>query len=108
MGANELEKHVAALSRSEKARLLQQLIRELGDVFPGIDSRPDVCGGEACVVRTRIPVWQLEQLRRMGASDAQILTAYPTLRSEDLSEAWAYSRSHADEIQRHIAENEAA
>lgn len=108
MSSAELEQHLAGLTRAEKARILQVLIRDLGDSFPGIDSRPDVCGGESCIVRTRIPVWVLESLRRQGATEAQILTSYPMLRSEDLVEAWAFVRAHRDDIDRHIAENEAA
>lgn len=46
---------VSKLTRDEKAALVQDLVRDLGDVFPGIESRPDVCGGDACIVRTRIP-----------------------------------------------------
>lgn len=108
MSRSELEQHLAGLSRAEKARLVQALVRELGDSFPGIDSRVDVCGAEPCIVRTRIPVWVLESLRRQGVSEAQILTSYPTLRSEDLVEAWAFVRVHRDDIDRQITENEAA
>lgn len=76
--------------------------------FPGIESYRNVCGGEACIVRKRIPVWLLVQARRLGSSDADLLRAYPTLRAEDLANAWAYARAHPDEIDRQIAENEAA
>jgi uncharacterized protein (DUF433 family) len=82
--------------------------RDLGDAFPGIDSDPAVSGGEACIVRTRIPVWVLVQARRLGTSEADLLRSYPTLRAEDLANAWAYYRSHREEIERQIAENEAA
>ena len=75
--------------------------------FPGIESRPGVCGGEPCIVRTRIPVWMLEQARRLGVSEAELLRSYPTLRAEDLANAWAYVRSHRDEINREIQDNEA-
>ena len=105
---DDVKKAVSNLSRSEKALLAQSLVRELGDAFPGIESRPDVCGGEPCIVRTRIPVWVLEQARRLGTSEADLLRSYPTLRAEDLAEAWAYVRSHPDEIERQIRENEAA
>jgi uncharacterized protein (DUF433 family) len=50
----------------------------------------------------------LEQLRRLGASDADILRAYPTLRAEDLANAWAYVRAHRGQIDQEIADNEAA
>jgi uncharacterized protein (DUF433 family) len=76
--------------------------------FPGIESVPGVCGGEACVVRTRIPVWVLEQSRRQGISEAELLRSYPTLRAEDLANAWSYVRSHRSEIDRQISENEEA
>ena len=102
------EQLLAKMSRAEKAQLLQWAARDLGDVFPGIESRPDVCGGEPCIVRTRIPVWTLEQARRLGKSEADLLRAYPTLRAEDLANAWAYVRSHGEEISRQISENEAA
>ena len=101
------EELLARMSRAEKAQVLQWAARDLGDAFPGIESRPGVCGGEPCLVRTRIPVWLLEQARRLGTSEAELLRAYPTLRAEDLANAWAYVRSHRDEIVRQIEENEA-
>ena len=104
----EAEKLLSAMTRAEKAQLLQWVVRDLGDAFPGIDSIPGVCGGEPCIVRTRIPVWVLEQARRLGTSEAELLQCYPTLRAEDLVHAWAYVRSHRDEIEQQIRENEAA
>ena len=97
---------LASMNRAEKAELLQQLLAELGDSFPGIESRAGVAGGAPCIVRTRIPVWLLEQARRLGTSEADLLRAYPTLRAEDLTNAWAYVRTHREEIERQIAENE--
>ena len=104
----EAEKLLSRMTPGEKAELLQRLVRDLGDAFPGIDSVPGVCGGEPCVVRTRIPLWVLEQARRQGASEADLLRSYPTLRAEDLANAWAYVRAHRDEINEQIRENEAA
>lgn len=104
----ELEETIARLSRSEKAQILQWVARDLGDTFPGIDSTPDVLGGEARIVRTRIPVWVLVQARRLGASEADLLRSYPTLRAEDLANAWAYARLHAEAIEQDILENETA
>jgi uncharacterized protein (DUF433 family) len=82
------------------------IARDSGDTFPGIDSIPGVSGGEPCIVRTRIPVWVLVQARRLGTSEAELLRAYPTLRAEDLANAWAYARSHREEIDQQIRENE--
>ena len=104
----EAEKLLPSLTRAEKAQLVQWVIAELGDTFPGIESRPGVCGGEPCIVRTRIPVWVLEQGRRLGVSEADLLRSYPTLRAEDLTHAWAYVRAHRDEIEQQIRDNEEA
>lgn len=76
--------------------------------IPGIESTPGVCGGEPCIARTRIPVWVLEQLRRAGASDSELLRAYPTLRNEHLTNAWRYVRAHWQEIEDQIRENKDA
>jgi uncharacterized protein (DUF433 family) len=97
----------AKMSRAEKAQVLQWAAHDLGDAFPGIESRPGVCGGEPCVVRTRIPVWVLEQARQLGTSESELLRDYPTLRAQDLANAWAFVRSHRDEITRQIEANEA-
>ena len=102
----EAEKLLPNLTRGEKAQLLQWVARDLGDAFPGVESISNVCGGEPCIVRTRIPVWLLEQARRLGTSEAGLLQAYPTLHAQDLANAWNYVRSHAEEIDRQIQENE--
>lgn len=106
-GLSDFEKPLPNLSPGERAQVLKWVVQQLGDAFPGIDSRPEVCGGEPCIVRTRIPIWLLEQSRRLGASEQALLAAYPTLRAEDLVNAWAYVRSHTAEIDVPIAENEA-
>jgi uncharacterized protein (DUF433 family) len=95
------------MSSGEKAQVLQWLARDIGGALPGIESTPNVLGGEPCIVRTRIPVWLLVQARKLGGSEAEILRAYPTLRAEDLTNAWAYYDAHKDEIEQQIAENEA-
>lgn len=107
-GLQDAEKLLSKLTRAEKAQLLQWVARDLGEAFPGIESIPGVCGGEPCIVRTRIPVWLLEQARSLGVSEAEILRCYPTLRAEDLANAWAYVRAHREELARQIAEHEAA
>ncbi|RMF27842.1 MAG: DUF433 domain-containing protein [Chloroflexi bacterium] len=104
----EIEGLLAQMKRAEKAQLLRWIVQDLGEAFPGIESQPDVCGGEPCIVRTRIPVWLLVQARRLGSSEADLLRAYPTLRAEDLANAWAYYRAHREEIERQIREHEEA
>lgn len=104
----EAEKLLSNMTRAEKAQLLQWVVRDLGDSFPGIESTSNVCGGEPCIVRTRIPVWILVQAKLLGMSEADLLHSYPSLRAEDLVNAWAYYRSHREEIEQQIHENEAA
>ena len=76
--------------------------------FPGIESTPGVCGGDPCVAGTRITVWLLEQAKRLGATDANLLAWYPGLHAVDLANAWAFVASHGTEIEAAIRENEAS
>jgi uncharacterized protein (DUF433 family) len=105
---DELEKKIESLTRAEKVQLLQWVVRDLGDAFPGIESQPGACGGEPCIVRTRIPVWVLHEMHRQGVREADILRSYPSLRAEDLANAWAYVRAHREEIEAQIQEHEEA
>jgi uncharacterized protein (DUF433 family) len=107
-GIEEAEKLLATVSRAEKAQLLQWVVRDLGDASPGVESIPGVCGGEPCVVRTRIPIWVLVHARQLGTSEAELLRSYPVLRAEDLTNARAYYRAHRGEIEEQIRDNEAA
>jgi uncharacterized protein (DUF433 family) len=104
----EIENLLPSLSRAEKAQLLQWVARDLGEASPGIEISPKVCGGEPCLVRTRIPVWLLVQAKRLGTSESELLRSYPSLRAEDLANAWAYERTHKDEIDKQIISNETA
>ncbi len=72
-----------------------------------ISKKPDRCGGDACIRETRIPVWVLVNYRRLGASDADILQAYPGLTAADLEAAGEYAAENREEIDRAIRENEA-
>ena len=96
------------LTPGEKSQLFVSFARDLGIASHGIDTDPRICGGEPCIIRTRIPVWVLVQSRRLGMSEADILKSYPALRAEDLVNAWAYEGSHREEVDRQIAENEKA
>lgn len=104
----EIGKQLPSLSAAEKAQLLQWVARDVSGAIPGIERTPGVCGGEPCVVRTRIPIWILERARQLGSSEADLLFAYPTLRAQDIVNAWAYVDAHREEIERQIAENEEA
>jgi uncharacterized protein (DUF433 family) len=104
----EARKLLTSMTRAEKAQVLQWVVRDLGDAFPGIESTPGVCGGDPCIVRTRIPIWMLVQARRLGTSEAELLRSYPSLRAEDLTNAWAYCRAYRRDIELQIREHESA
>jgi uncharacterized protein (DUF433 family) len=108
MTPRELFEALAAMTPADKAEVVERLTPDIVGVWPGIERTQGVCGGAACIVRTRIPVWILENLRRLGSTDAQLLASYPTLRAADLVHAWAYADAHRAEIDEAIAENEAA
>ena len=72
----------------------------------GIERTPGVCGGDACVRRTRIPVWLLVRARQLGSSDEEILEDYPTLNRRDLDNTWCYYEQHRADINQQIADNE--
>jgi uncharacterized protein (DUF433 family) len=96
------------MSIADKTQLLQWVISDLTNVFPGIEKTPNVCGGDACVAKTRIPVWSLVNSRRLGMSDEDILRNFPTLIQVDLKNAWNYFRANQAEIEAEIHENEIA
>jgi uncharacterized protein (DUF433 family) len=71
-----------------------------------ISKRAERCGGDACIRDLRIPVWAVVNYRRLGATDAEILQAYPSLQPSDLMAAFAYAAAHGDEIDAAIRRNE--
>jgi uncharacterized protein (DUF433 family) len=95
------------LSPGEKAQLLQWVVSDLTNIFPGIEKTPGVCGGDACIAGTRIPVWAIVNARRLGMPDKEILYNYPSLVREDLKNARNYYRANKEEIDEQIQENEA-
>lgn len=108
MTVQEVEAQLDHLNQDEKGHLFQRLALDLIHAWPSIEKTPSVQGGDACVVRPRIPVWTLEAYRRLGWSDAQILANFPTLRPADLAFAWFYVAAHPEEIEQALQEQEAA
>jgi len=104
---NEAEQAIANLSESDKAQLLRWLEKEVKNGFAGIEKTENVMGGAACIRQTRIAVWMLEQARRQGVSEVDLLRNYPGLTAQDLVNAWDYANSHREEIENQIRENEA-
>ncbi|AFZ08639.1 protein of unknown function DUF433 [Oscillatoria nigro-viridis PCC 7112] len=67
-----------------------------------IQKTPGVCGGNARIRNTRIPVWTIISFYKLGASDDEILRNYPGLTPEDLKVVLSYYEQHQYEIDRVI------
>ena len=78
------------------------------DTWTAIDKNPGVSGGDAVIVRTRIPGWALEGYRRLGWRETEILENFPSLRASDLVQAWAYIAAHRAENELALHANEEA
>lgn len=102
----KIEALLIDMSNGEKAQLMKWLFNDIGQAAIGIEKTKGICGGSACIVRTRIPVWLLVEARNLGTTEAALLQSYPTLRAEDLTNAWAYYRINKKEIDLEIKENE--
>ena len=98
MTLQQIQPQLLALSPDEKAQAINLLIASLTDSWPGISKTPNVMGGDACIRKTRIPVWLLVSLRNQGATEAYLLEGYPDLTATDLANAWLYAETHPDEI----------
>ncbi|MCT7948971.1 DUF433 domain-containing protein [Ancylothrix sp. C2] len=108
MSLKELKHKLLALSPAEKEQAIQILSKSLNNPWQGIEKTPNVCGGDACIAGTRIPVWGLVNARRIGYSDNDLLESYPTISAADLVNAWAYAEAFSEEIETAIRENEEA
>jgi uncharacterized protein (DUF433 family) len=104
----DLTPQLIRLSPEEKARAVQILTNSLAGVWPGIEKTSGVCGGQARIRNTRITVWLMEGLRRLGSDDEAILGQYPSLTQFDLNNAWAYVAANEEEIDLAIRQNDEA
>ncbi|MBE9060607.1 DUF433 domain-containing protein [cf. Phormidesmis sp. LEGE 11477] len=105
---NSVKSQLLALSAAEKALIIELLSESITNTWNGIEKTPGVCGGDACIKSTRIPVWILVQSRGLGSSEVDILRDYPTLSANDLVNAWAYADNHLEEIEQAICDNNEA
>ena len=105
MTRQELEIELLRLPAAEKAEMIQRLIQTIGGGSRGIAKIPGVCGGEACIVGTRIAIWLLVEARDLGIREAQLLADYPHLTATDLVNAWAYANAYPAEIEAAICAN---
>ena len=106
MTLKELEPQLLALSEEEKSAVVQLLSQGKITLGRGIEKTPNVCGGSACIAGSRITVWGLVEARRIGYSEADLLTSYPSLSATDIANAWAYAEAFTDEIETEIREND--
>jgi uncharacterized protein (DUF433 family) len=107
MSTNELEDQLHTLTPARRATVLQSLTQTLDHGSRGITKTQDVCGGEACIAGTRIPVWLLVESLRQGVREAQMLNDYPHISAADLVNAWAYAQAYTEEIDAAIKQNQA-
>jgi uncharacterized protein (DUF433 family) len=56
-----------------------------------ISSSPNVCHGKVCIAGTRIPVSVILENLAENVSEADLLTSYPSLRTEDINAALKYA-----------------
>ena len=98
------------LAKDEKLQefLTWYSYKSLYNTWQGIEKTPGVCGGDARIAGTRIPVWGLVNARRLGINEAQLLDDYPHLSAGDLVNAWADADAYPDEIEEAIRRNEEA
>jgi uncharacterized protein (DUF433 family) len=108
MTLQELETQLLALNPTEKAEAIQILTKTLSNGSLGITKTVGVCGGDACIANTRLPVWLFVSLRRQGTTDAEFLEFYPYLSAADLVNVWAYADAHPDEIETALREQDEA
>jgi uncharacterized protein (DUF433 family) len=64
-----------------------------------ITTNPEVMGGKPCIQGLRVTVGMIVGLVASGHSTEQILSLYPYLEGEDLSEALSYAAWRAQEIE---------
>ena len=74
-----------------------------------IQKTPTICGGDACIRDTRIPVWSVIQAHQLGASADDLLSYFVTpLSPDDVQAAFTYYKDHVEEIDDEIRLNQEA
>ena len=74
-----------------------------------IQKSPTVCGGDACIRDTRIPVWSIIRAHQLGAPPEELTSYFVTpLSTSDVQQALAYYDEHREEIENDIRLNEEA
>ena len=76
----QIERLLPTMSSGEKAQVARWVENDLSHHTPGIEKTPGVCGGSACIVRTRIPVWLLVETKNNGATERHLLGSLSSYR----------------------------
>jgi type III restriction enzyme len=98
----------AQLPKDEQLELLRRLTKLVNPPNNLIVKTPGVVGGRARVDNTRLAVWLLINWIQMGWTDEDLLEGYPSLTPESIAAVKAYYAANQKEIDREIAENDAA
>lgn len=93
------------LSERETDILLYQIFERRKTPKRGVSKKPSICGGDACIEGTRMPVWSLVNHRLLGFTDLEILYNFPAMTAEDLKIAWKYYTDNRTEIDDLIREH---
>ena len=97
---------ISSLTPQKRAQILAQIVEMMNVTELGIRHTPGVCGGRARIRDTRIPVWTIVEAKNAGASDLDILSDFPSLTAEDITNALRYYQGHQAEIEQDLKQQE--
>jgi uncharacterized protein (DUF433 family) len=67
-------------------------------MYNRISINPEICHGQACIKRTRIPVYQIVRMLANGDTIDELLKEYPSLKREDILDCLDYAATLAEEL----------
>lgn len=76
--------------------------------YPHIVRNPDILAGEPTIAGTRIAVRNIIERARYMPIIEELCETYPHLTREEVEEAFTFYHDHRAEIDRYMAENDAA
>lgn len=72
-----------------------------------IQKTPEICGGDACIRETRVPVWSVVDTLKSGCKPSELLAYFVTpLTDADVQAAIDYYSQNRQEIEAAIKENQ--
>lgn len=80
------------LDIEEVAAEVDKLLAAVMGMEEWVSTNPDIRGGEPVVTGTRVPVYELASLLKAGASEAELLEAFPAVRPEAMTSALLWAR----------------